>query len=97
MLSKESHIAPLMSFSKRNKFFTLVCSLILLCSNFLLAEMERPQLLSRAFDREYLVKNIGVFDYHIYDTALQSKMRTEKVLANDHDLKKIKSYVNEEI
>src|SRR5699024_11211606 len=25
------------------------------------------------------------------------KMRTEKVLANDHDLKKIKSYVNEEI
>src|SRR5699024_10169606 len=60
MLSKKSHIAPLMSFSKRNKVFTLVCSLILLCSNFLLAEMERPQLLSRSFDREYLVKNIGV-------------------------------------
>ena len=97
MLSKKSHMAPLMSFSKRNKVFTLVCSLILLCSNFLLAEMERPQLLSRAFDREYLVKNIGVFYYHMYDIALQSKMRTEKVLANDHDLKKIKSYVNEEI
>src|SRR5699024_2411815 len=32
MLSKKSHMAPLMSFSKRNKVFTLVCSLILLCS-----------------------------------------------------------------
>src|SRR5699024_2621429 len=61
MLSKKSHMAPFMSFSKRNKVFTLVCSLILLCSYFLSAEMERPQLLSRAFDREYLVKNIGVF------------------------------------
>src|SRR5699024_11784903 len=70
MLSKKSHMAPLVSFSKRNKVFTLVCSLILLCSIFLLVEMERLQLLSRAFDRDYLVKNIGVFYYHIYDIAL---------------------------
>src|SRR5699024_6340201 len=65
--------------------------------NFLLAEIERPQLLTRAFDREYLVKNIGVFYYHIYDIALQSKMRSEKAIANDHDLLKIKHYINDEI
>lgn len=84
-------------YGKRHKVFALVISLLLLSGNFLLAEMERPQLLSRAFDREYLVKNIGIFYYHIYDVAMQSKMRTQKVLADDNDLLTIKSYINDEI
>ena len=90
---KESSIV----FTKQNKVLALVISLILLSGNFLLAEIERPQLLSRAFDREYLVKNIGIFYYHIYDIALQSKLHTEKVLADDNDLQVIKQYIHEEI
>ena len=31
-----------------------------------LAETERPQLLTRSFDREYLVKYIGTYNYHLY-------------------------------
>lgn len=84
-------------YSRRKKIFTLVVSLLLLSGNFLLAEMERPQLLSRAFDREYLVKNIGLFYYHVYDAALQSKMRTQKVIADDNDLVEIKKYIHEEV
>lgn len=84
-------------YTRKNKVFALVMSLMLLSGNLLLAEMERPQLLTRAFDREYLVKNIGIFYYHIYDVALQSKMRTEKVIADDHDLQNIKQYINDEI
>lgn len=84
-------------YGKRHKVFALVISLLLLSGNFLLAEMERPQLLSRAFDREYLVKNIGIFYYHLYDVAMQSKMRTQKVLADDNDLLTIKGYINDEI
>src|SRR5699024_7280729 len=75
----------------------LVVSLLLLSFNFLLAEMERPQLLARGFDREYLVKNIGLFYYHIYDVAMQSKMRSQKVIANDNDLVAIKDYIHEEV
>lgn len=97
LLCKKYHTKALLTYTKQNKVFALVFSLILLCGNFFLAEIERPQLLTRAFDREYLVKNIGVFYYHIYDVALQSKMRTEKVMANDNDLKEIKSYINNEI
>lgn len=84
-------------YSRRRRAFTLVVSLLLLSFNFLLAEMERPQLLARGFDREYLVKNIGLFYYHIYDVAMQSKMRTQKVIANDNDLAAIKKYIHEEI
>src|SRR5690625_3277292 len=84
-------------YQKRNKVLALVISLILLSGNFLLAEMERPQLLSRAFDREYLVKNIGLFYYHVYDIVMHSKMRTQKVLADSNDLKTIKDYIQKEI
>lgn len=84
-------------YTKKNKVFAIVVSLILLSGNFFLAEIERPQLLTRAFDREYLVKNIGVFYYHIYDIALQSKLRAEKTMANNSDLRTIKHYINDEI
>jgi uncharacterized sulfatase len=96
-LCKKTGVVTEEDYSKKNKIFALVMSLILLTGNFFLAEMERPQLLSRAFDREYLVKNIGIFYYHIYDVILQSKMRTEKVLADDSDLLTIKQYINDEI
>lgn len=94
---KRAPVAMFPIYTKRGKAFTLVISLLLLSVNFLLAEMERPQLLSRGFDREYLVKNIGLFYYHIYDVALQSKMRTQKVIADDNDLVEIKEYIHEEV
>lgn len=84
-------------YNRRNKVLIAAISLTLLAGNLLLVEIERPQLLSRGFDREYLVKNIGIFYYHIYDVVTQSKMRTQKVLANDHDLNKVKQYINNEI
>lgn len=97
MLSMNAHTSMDRKYSRKNKVFALVISLILLSGNLLLAEIERPQLLTRAFDREYLVKNIGIFYYHIYDIALQSKMHSEKVVADDHDLRDIKQYINDEI
>jgi phosphoglycerol transferase MdoB-like AlkP superfamily enzyme len=60
-----------------------------------LSETERPQLLSRTFDREMLVKNIGTFNYHIYDVLIQSKTKAQKVFADGDDLDDIVSYVNE--
>lgn len=85
------------AYTKRNKILVAIISFALLSGNFLLAEIERPQLLSRGFDREYLVKNIGLFYYHIYDVVSQSKMRSQRALANDHDLETIKRYINDEI
>src|SRR5690625_7997799 len=84
-------------FHRRHKALLLVVFLILLSTNLLLAEISRPQLLTKGFDREYLVKNLGLFYFHIYDVAVQSKMRTQRVLADENSLMTIKKYIKDEV
>lgn len=96
-VAKRTTAGYVKTYTRKMKTFAIVISLLLLSVNFLLAEMERPQLLSRGFDREYLVKNIGLFYFHLYDVVMQSKMHTQRVLADDHDLKEIKQYIHEEV
>lgn len=83
--------------TKRYKAFILTISLLLLSFNFLLAEIERPQLLKRGFDREYLVKNIGLMNYHIYDLAMHSRITAKRVLADGNELSKITSFIQENL
>ncbi|WP_243386332.1 LTA synthase family protein [Bacillus kexueae] len=59
-----------------------------------LAEAERPQLLTRSFDREMLVKNIGAYNFHIYDALLQSKTSAQRALADSNNLVEIENYLN---
>jgi lipoteichoic acid synthase len=59
-----------------------------------LAEIERPQLLTRTFDREILVKNIGTYNYHLYDAFLQSKSSAQRALADGSELVDIDNYVH---
>ncbi|MDG5470803.1 LTA synthase family protein [Jeotgalibacillus sp. ET6] len=58
-----------------------------------LAETERPQLLTRTFDREMLVKNIGTYNYHLYDIYLQSKQSAQRALADSSELVDVNNYV----
>lgn len=58
-----------------------------------LAEAERPQLLTRSFDREMLVKNIGMYNYHIYDIYIQSKSQAQRALADGSELVEVNNYV----
>ncbi len=48
--------------------------------NLALAEAARPELLTRTFDREILVKNIGMYHYHLYDAILQTKSSAQRAL-----------------
>ncbi|HLS36176.1 MAG TPA: LTA synthase family protein [Bacillota bacterium] len=96
-LCNRSFLTQKFHFPKRRKVFIFTVALFLLSFNFLLAEIERPQLLKRGFDREYLVKNIGLFNYHIYDLVLQSKLKTKKVLADGNELNEIISYIEEDV
>ncbi|MGX4669588.1 LTA synthase family protein [Cerasibacillus sp. JNUCC 74] len=94
-LSKRRSEQEIVQYSKSGKVFALAMSFVLLAGNFFLAEMERPQLFTRAFDREYLVKNIGLFNYHIYDLATQAKAKTQRVFADGNELPEIQEYVDE--
>ncbi|WP_186575790.1 LTA synthase family protein [Aquibacillus kalidii] len=82
-------------YTRRNKVMALSLSIAFLIGNYVLAEIERPQLLQRTFDREYLVKNIGLFNYHLYDIALHSKTKAQRVFADGNEMPEIKQYVKE--
>lgn len=81
---------------KRAKFQATALALALLAGNVVLAEIERPMLFMRAFDREYLVKNIGIFNYHLYDVALHSKTKAQRVLADGSEINEIEEYTKKE-
>lgn len=76
----------------RKLYFIMAASLTMF--NLGLAETQRPQLLTRTFDRELLVKNIGTYNYHIYDVVMQSKSHAQRVLADGSELVEVGNYIN---
>lgn len=74
-------------FVELSPFFPVI--LIIMVVNLGLANVERPQLLSRSFDRELLVKNVGIYNYHLYDAYLHTNARAHRVLANEEEFSKI--------
>lgn len=73
-------------------YFIMAASLTMF--NLGLAETQRPQLLTRTFDRELLVKNIGTYNYHIYDIVMQSKSHAQRVLADGSEMVEVGNYIN---
>ncbi|MCM3161771.1 LTA synthase family protein [Metabacillus litoralis] len=84
--------ASLLTRKEKSAYFLLVAAVFFF--NLGLAETERPQLLTRSFDREMLVKNISVYNFHIYDAVLQSKTSAQRALADSDSLTEIENYVN---
>ncbi|SFA96254.1 MULTISPECIES: LTA synthase family protein [unclassified Bacillus (in: firmicutes)] len=80
-------------FTRVNRRVYVLASIALAFFNLGLAEAERPQLLTRTFDREMLVKNIGTYNYHIYDAFLQSKSSAQRALADGSELADIDNYI----
>ncbi|HYK73041.1 MAG TPA: LTA synthase family protein [Pseudoneobacillus sp.] len=80
-------------YSKGNRRAYFLIVLAVTFFNLGLAEAERPQLLTRTFDREMLVKNIGTYNYHIYDAFLQSKSSAQRALADGSELVDIDNYI----
>lgn len=75
------------------KLYFVVAATILMV-NLGLSEAQRPQLLTRSFDRELLVKNIGTYNYHIYDLFIQSKTHAQRALADGSELTEVANYIN---
>jgi phosphoglycerol transferase MdoB-like AlkP superfamily enzyme len=78
---------------KREKVGYLLIAVIISVVNLGLAETERPQLLTRTFDREILVKNIGTYNFHLYDLVLQSKSSAQRAFANGSEFVEIENYL----
>ncbi|MEE3953612.1 LTA synthase family protein [Peribacillus frigoritolerans] len=57
--------------------------------NLALAEIDRPQLLKRGFDRNYIVKYLGMYNYTIYDAVQSTKASAKRVMANSDDMTEV--------
>ncbi|MCD4837669.1 LTA synthase family protein [Neobacillus sedimentimangrovi] len=63
-------------------------------ANLSLAETDRPQLLTRGFDRNYIVKYLGMYNYTIYDAVKSTKASAQRVMASSDDITDVKNFTN---
>lgn len=67
-------------------------ALMISSTNLFLAEKDRPDLLVRGFDRSYIVKYLGMYNYAIYDTVKTAEASSERALADSSDITEIINY-----
>lgn len=87
-------IKPAEKVSKRSLATVYLTGLLFLVTNIGLAEMDRPQLLTRTFDRNYLVKYLGAYNFTIYDIVQNSKSSAQRVMADSSDITTVENYTN---
>lgn len=80
-----------LKFRKTGAVFAFGVGMLVL--NVVLAEIDRPQLLTRTFDRNYLVKYLGTYNYTIYDGLKTMKVNAQKASADSSDLTEVQNFV----
>lgn len=76
----------------RRPVLIITAGALLFTVNLVLAEIDRPQLLKRTFDRNYIVKYLGAYNFTIYDALQNLKTSTERVLADSDDITEVRNY-----
>jgi lipoteichoic acid synthase len=61
--------------------------------NLSLAEKDRPELLSRTFDRKYLVKYLGAYNFTIYDVVQNTTATAQEAFADSSDMTDVRNFV----
>ncbi|HDR4570569.1 MULTISPECIES: LTA synthase family protein [Bacillus cereus group] len=88
---KFCNTTPLSKTEKRTFFGSITA---LLALQLIVSIIYKPQLFSRSFDRQTVVKNLGLYTYHVFDITLQSKNSAERVFASGDGFSEIKNYVD---
>ncbi|AQQ62171.1 lipoteichoic acid synthase-like protein YqgS [Bacillus cereus] len=81
-----------LSRSEKRTFFSGVTALLAL--QIVVSVIYKPQMFSRSFDRQTVVKNLGLYTYHLFDITLQSKSSAERVFASGDGFSEIKNYTD---
>ncbi|ASV69906.1 LTA synthase family protein [Cytobacillus sp. FSL W7-1323] len=79
-------------YGKRRMVAVLSLGLAISCANLGLAEADRPQLLTRGFDRNYIVKYLGMYNYTIYDAVQSTKASAQRVMADSNDTTEVVNF-----
>ncbi|MDQ0243458.1 lipoteichoic acid synthase [Bacillus fengqiuensis] len=87
-------IKPQEKLSRKAITTAFVSAVLLFTTNLALAESDRPQLLTRTFDRNYLVKYLGIHNFTIYDIIQSSKSSAQRALADSNDITEVQNYTS---
>ena len=82
-------------FSKRASFATTALSALLFSVNLFLAEIDRPELLSRGFSNVYVVRALGLPNFSLYSANQTYQAQKERNNATASELTEAKKYVKE--
>lgn len=82
------------NFSRRKRAALFSLALGISCLNLALAEADRPQLLKRGFDRNYIVKYLGMYNYTIYDAVQSTKASAQRVTADSSDITEVINFTH---
>ncbi|MFD1737330.1 LTA synthase family protein [Bacillus salitolerans] len=85
---------PKRSFKRSNKITIFATAILLISLTIGLAESDRPQLLKRMFDRNYIVKYLGMYNYVFYDVVQSTLTSTQRAMAESDDITEIIHYTN---
>lgn len=75
-------------------FKWLTVGVFVLMANLFLSDIDRPQLLTRQFDREYMVKYLGLGPFTIYDAINTYQTSQVRKSATPSEFTQVKNYVN---
>lgn len=79
-------------FGNKKAMAIIAIALAISILNLGLAETNRPQLLTRGFDRNYIVKYLGMYNYTIYDSVETMKASSQRALADSSDITEVTNY-----
>lgn len=83
------------AFSHRLAFAFTSVSLVVCGLNLMVAEMDRPQLLGRTFDRVYIVKYLGLDSFTGYDLVKSEHVSQMRKSATKSQLKTVEKFTKE--
>ncbi|MFD2044241.1 LTA synthase family protein [Ornithinibacillus salinisoli] len=78
--------------SLKTPLLVLIVGAIAFSVNLSMAETDRPQLLKRTFDRNYIVKYLGIYNFAVYDAIQNVKTSSQRVLADSDDITEVENY-----
>ncbi|MFD2728044.1 LTA synthase family protein [Enterococcus camelliae] len=79
----------------RMAFAVSALSIMIFSGNLFLAETDRPELLTRTFSNDYLVKYLGINTFTGYDAVQTYKTNQVRAKASATDLDAVKEYVRQ--
>ncbi|QKY71771.1 LTA synthase family protein [Lentibacillus sp. CBA3610] len=81
-------------FSFKKPFAVLATGVLVFAANLGLAEIDRPQLLERVFDNNYIVKYLGLPSFAVLNTVQSVEVSAQRSMASSEDLTEVESYTD---